>query len=116
MNLHERVLNVCACKWVDDVVIGAPKVIDQDMIKTLGIKIIAQGSQTSSKYSENLSVVEPLSGLVEFKEVESDWPYLTTAEIARRIAENRILYLKRNAKRGQMEAEYYKSKQHTVEQ
>jgi ethanolamine-phosphate cytidylyltransferase len=116
MNLHERVLNVCACKWVDDVVIGAPKVIDQDMIKTLGIKIIAQGSQTSSKYSENLSVIEPLSGLVEFKEVESDWPSLTTAEIARRIAENRILYLNRNAKRGQMEAEYYKSKQHTVEQ
>jgi cytidyltransferase-like protein len=24
MNMHERVLNVLACKWVDEVIIGAP--------------------------------------------------------------------------------------------
>jgi ethanolamine-phosphate cytidylyltransferase len=116
MNLHERVLNVCSCKWVDDVVIGAPRVLDEDMIKTLGIQIVAQGSHTSSKHSENVESTGALSGLVQFVEVQSDWPYLNTAEIARRIAENRILYLKRNAKRGQMEADYYKTKQHTVEQ
>ena len=118
MNLHERVLNVCSCKWVDDVVIGAPMVMNEDMIKTLGIKIIAQGTHTSSKHSENIKSIETLTanGVVEYREVVSDWPYLNIAEIARRIAENRILYLKRNAKRGQMEADYYKSKQHTVEQ
>ena len=118
MNLHERVLNVCSCKWVDDVVIGAPKILDEDMIKTLGINIVAQGSHTSSKHSENIRAIESLSssGVVEFIEVQSDWPYLNTAEIAKRIAENRMMYLQRNAKRGQMEADYYKSKQHTVEQ
>lgn len=117
MNLHERVLNVCSCKWVDDVVIGAPRVVDENMIKTLGIKIIAQGSHTSSKHSENIAAVQKFSsnGLVEFKEVESDWSYLTTAEIARRIAENRIKYLERQAKRSVMESDYYKSKQHTAE-
>ena len=119
MNLHERVLNVCSCKWVDDVVIGAPKMVDSDMIKTLGIKIIAQGSHTASSHSENLVAAKErfgTSGVVEFKEVVSDWPYLTTAEIAKRIAENRIQYLQRNAKRGQLEANYYETKQHTVEQ
>jgi ethanolamine-phosphate cytidylyltransferase len=118
MNLHERVLNVCSCKWVDDVVIGAPKAIDEDTIKTLGIQIVAQGSHTSSKHSENIEAIETLSssGKVKFVEVESDWPHLNTAEIARRIAENRIKYMQRNAKRGQMEADYYKAKQHTVEQ
>jgi len=117
MNLHERVLNVCSCKWVDDVVIGAPHVIDENMIKTLGIKIIAQGSHTSSKHSENIAAVQKFTsnGLVEFKEVDSDWPYLTTAEIARRIAENRMKYLERQAKRAVMESDYYKSKQHTAE-
>jgi ethanolamine-phosphate cytidylyltransferase len=118
MNLHERVLNVCSCKWVDDVVIGAPKVIDEDTIKTLGIQVVAQGSHTSSKHSENIQAIETLSssGRVKFVEVQSDWPYLNTAEIARRIAENRMMYIQRNAKRGKMEADYYKSKQHTVEQ
>jgi ethanolamine-phosphate cytidylyltransferase len=120
MNLHERVLNVCSCKWVDDVVIGAPREISEDMIKTLNIKIIAQGSHTSSKHSENIhridvEVIEK-SGLAIFKEVESDWPYLTTAEIAKRIAENRILFMNRNAKRSQMEADYYKQKTHKTEQ
>ena len=117
MNLHERVLNVCSCKWVDDVVIGAPHVVDESMIKTLGIKIIAQGSHTSSKHSENIAAVQKFTsnGLVEFKEVESDWPYLTTAEIAHRIAENRMKYLERQAKRSLMESDYYKGKQHTAE-
>lgn len=118
MNLHERVLNVCSCKWVDDVVIGAPKTLDEDMIKSLGIQIIAQGSHTSSKHSENLTAVEQLaaSGKVKCVEVKSDWPHLNTAEIARRIAENRVKYVERNAKRGKMEADYYAAKQHTVEQ
>ena len=120
MNLHERVLNVCSCKWVDDVVIGAPRTIDQDMIKTLNIQIIAQGTHTRSKHSENLErddiqkMVE--SKLATFTEVESDWPSLTTAEIARRISENRAKFLQRNAKRGKMEADYYKTKAHTAEQ
>lgn len=121
MNLHERVLNVCSCKWVDDVVIGAPRTIDEDMVKTLNIQIVVQGTHTRSKHSENIddkrhsSLVHALSNVV-FKEVESDWPYLTTAEIAHRIADNRIKYINRNSKRGQMEQDYYKTKGHLTEQ
>ena len=85
--------------------------------------MIAQGSHTSSKHSENINRVDvhnivsksPHLG-VEFKEVESDWPHLTTAEIARRIAENRMLFMKRNAKRSQIESDYYKQKAHRSEQ
>ena len=120
MNLHERVLNVCSCKWVDDVVIGAPRTIDADMIKTLNIQIIAQGTHTASKHSENIERIDiqriTEGGLAKFAEVESDWPTLTTAEIAKRIAENRILFLQRNAKRGKMEADYYQAKAHQIEQ
>ncbi len=123
MNLHERVLNVCSCKWVDDVVIGAPRIIDEDMVKTLNIKVVVQGSHTRSKHSENSeyvgqseAAIQSLHNVVLFKEVESDWPYLTTAEIARRIAENRIKYINRNSKRSKMEQEYYKTKAHLTEQ
>jgi ethanolamine-phosphate cytidylyltransferase len=116
MNLHERVLNVCSCKWVDDVVIGAPHEITQDMVKTLNIKTIVQGSHTRSKHSENLLSRQSELLSVTVTEVESDWPYLTTAEIAKRIAENRIKYISRNSKRDKMQQEYYQTKTHMTEQ
>lgn len=32
MNLHERSLSVLACKYVDEVIIGAPTVISEDLV------------------------------------------------------------------------------------
>lgn len=47
MSLHERVLMVLACKYVDDVVIGAPYEITPDFIKSLNIKKVANCVQTN---------------------------------------------------------------------
>lgn len=44
MNLHERVLSVLSCKYVDDVVIGAPYVVTQELIDTLQVDIVVHGS------------------------------------------------------------------------
>jgi ethanolamine-phosphate cytidylyltransferase len=41
MNLHERVLNVLSCKWVDEVILGAPEEVTSEMISTMGIKVVA---------------------------------------------------------------------------
>jgi len=35
--LQERVLMVLACKYVDDVVIGAPYILTEDLVKSLNI-------------------------------------------------------------------------------
>lgn len=40
LSLHERVLMVMANKYVDDVVIGAPYQINEDLIKTLNIHTV----------------------------------------------------------------------------
>jgi len=32
MNLHERSLSVLACRYVDEVIIGAPREVTQDMV------------------------------------------------------------------------------------
>lgn len=40
LSLHERVLMLLACKYVDDVVIGAPYEISSDLIKSLNIKSV----------------------------------------------------------------------------
>lgn len=44
MNLHERALSVLACKYADEVVIGAPTVITEDIITTFNISVVVRGS------------------------------------------------------------------------
>jgi len=43
MNLHERVLSVLACRYVDEVVIGAPYVVSQDLLDHLNVSVVAHG-------------------------------------------------------------------------
>ena len=45
--LNERVLCVCACKWVDEVIIGAPLEITDDMCNTMNINYVAVGTHTT---------------------------------------------------------------------
>jgi len=45
MNLHERVLSVLGCRYVDDVLIDAPMDVTPDMIASLRITEVARGSE-----------------------------------------------------------------------
>ena len=47
MNQLERVLNVLACKWVDDVIIGAPHEVTQDLIKSFNVTTVISATNTS---------------------------------------------------------------------
>ena len=42
MNLHERVLSVLGCRYVDDVLIDAPYEITRDMLSSLGISEVLE--------------------------------------------------------------------------
>ncbi len=44
MTLHERSLSVLACRHVDEVIIGAPPALTEDLITTFNISIVARGS------------------------------------------------------------------------
>jgi glycerol-3-phosphate cytidylyltransferase-like family protein len=44
MNLHERSLSVLACKYVDEVVIGAPSIITRDIVSTFNVSQVVRGS------------------------------------------------------------------------
>lgn len=37
MHLHERSLSVLACRYVDEVIIGAPWEVTKDMVGNLGL-------------------------------------------------------------------------------
>ena len=52
MNLHERTLNLLALRDVDDVIMGAPWVVTEDMIKTLNISVVVCGSNKKNILEE----------------------------------------------------------------
>jgi len=43
MNLHERTLSVLACKYVSEVVIGAPYVVSHDLLDHFNVSVVAHG-------------------------------------------------------------------------
>ncbi|VDD85403.1 unnamed protein product, partial [Enterobius vermicularis] len=47
MSLHERVLSVLAYKPVSEVVIGAPYMITEDLIRRFNVQVVVHGSRTA---------------------------------------------------------------------
>jgi len=112
MNLNERVLNVCACKWVDEVIIGAPMSVTEDLVKTWDIHVVAKGSghkrnAGEPKYDPRFEVPKK-SGI--FKELPSRWPDLCHDTVVERIIRGREEYLTRNKDRARREDTYYETK------
>ncbi|KAL2614770.1 hypothetical protein AAZV13_08G025800 [Glycine max] len=55
MHLHERSLSVLACRYVDEVIIGSPWEITNDMITTFNISVVVHG--TVAEKTLNVSVL-----------------------------------------------------------
>lgn len=60
MNLHERVLSVLGCKFVDDVLIDAPVVVTQEMICSLRVNLVLIGSTKDDADDGSSGEEEPL--------------------------------------------------------
>ncbi|XWS09543.1 hypothetical protein CRYUN_Cryun40dG0093700 [Craigia yunnanensis] len=111
MNLHERSLSVLACRFVDEVIIGAPWEVSKDMITTFNISLVVHGTVAESndfqKEKDNPYAVPISMGI--FKVLESPLD-ITTTSIIRRIVANHEAYQKRNEKRAASERRYYEDK------
>ncbi|MQL83235.1 hypothetical protein Taro_015709, partial [Colocasia esculenta] len=53
MHLHERSLSVLACRYVDEVIIGAPWEVTKDMIMTFNISIAVHGTVADGSSKRN---------------------------------------------------------------
>ena len=90
--LHERVLNILACKYVDDVIIGAPFKITERLLKDLNISIVVkcleltQGCVRSEAMALNPYEVPEKYELI--REVSVECP-ITMKEIAKRAVKNK---------------------------
>lgn len=117
MNVHERTLAVLSCRHVDEVIIGAPWCVSEDMIKTMNISVVVHGSHHGdSKYVDNF--VDPYEvpremNLLHKVKSESE---LTVQVVLDRIVRNREAFVKRNIKKEAAENEYLTKHKKYVEE
>lgn len=113
MHLHERSLSVLACRYVDEVIIGAPWGITRDMITTFNISLVVHGTVSESppplNGKEDPYAVPKSMGIFRMLESPKD---ITTTSVARRIIANHEIYEKRNAKKEASEKKYYSEKKY----
>ena len=90
--LHERVLNILALKYVDDVIIGAPFKITERLLRDLNISVVVKSLDiiqgTVNLESLALKPYEVAEQLDMMKEVSIDWT-ITVYEIIRRVQKNK---------------------------
>ncbi|XWS71014.1 hypothetical protein CRYUN_Cryun03dG0100600 [Craigia yunnanensis] len=111
MHVHERSLSVLACRYVDEVIIGAPWEVTKDMITTFNISLVVHGTVAESNSllpGETDPYAVPKSMGI-FRLLESP-KSITTSSVAQRIVANHEAYMKRNAKKAQSEKKYYEEK------
>lgn len=118
MPLHERVLCVLSMRVVDEVIIGAPWVISQDMITSLNITIVVQGSVHKGdpegvgkwrKGSVDATDEDPYAvprAKDIYREIVSP-SRLDTSDIIQRIIDNRLKYLSKYQLTAGKEENYY---------
>ncbi|XP_071742074.1 ethanolamine-phosphate cytidylyltransferase-like [Rutidosis leptorrhynchoides] len=113
MHLHERSLSVLACRYVDEVIIGAPWEISKDMITTFNISIVVHGTVSESN-STLKAMVDPYGvpkSMGIFRTLESP-KNITTTSVAQRIKANHEIYEKRNAKKEASEKKFYEERKY----
>lgn len=107
MNLHERVMNVLSCKYVDEVIIGAPWLVTKDLLTTLNIHLVVSGSSTKMdhEHKSGPDPYEAVKAMGKYMEINSE-SELTTDKVVTRIIENRLKFENRNKSRSQKEINY----------
>ncbi|KAL6519532.1 Ethanolamine-phosphate cytidylyltransferase [Orobanche gracilis] len=111
MNLHERSLSVLACRYADEVIIGAPWEVSKDMITTFNISLVVHGTVAEDndfQKEKQRKYAVPIS-LGIFKLLGSPLD-ITTSTIIRRIVSNHEAYQRRNERKAESERRYYEDK------
>jgi ethanolamine-phosphate cytidylyltransferase len=104
MTLNERALSLLACKYVSDVVIGAPLFISQDLLDHLNVSVVALGKNGTGAHpltSQDLYSVARQRNV--FQEIDSGCS-LTTQDLVARVGRLASEYEERNRRKEEKEA------------
>ncbi|KAJ1981927.1 choline phosphate cytidylyltransferase [Dimargaris xerosporica] len=100
MNLHERVLSVLQCRYVDEVIIGAPYSVTKDVLeKVYKVDIVAHGKAASPADLDGSDPYQLPKELNIYQEIDHDASDITTTGIITRIINQRQTYEARQARK-----------------
>ncbi|KAL5281171.1 Pect family protein [Megaselia abdita] len=106
MNLHERVLSVLACKYVNEVVIGAPYCVDENLIEHFNVDVVCHGQTPIALEDGKIDPYAVPKKQGKFKSLDSGND-MTTEKIVARIINHRIEFETRNIKKEKKEIEAF---------
>ncbi|XP_059618951.1 ethanolamine-phosphate cytidylyltransferase isoform X2 [Phlebotomus argentipes] len=110
MNLHERVLSVLACKYVNEVVIGAPYAVTKDLMEHFNVSVVCHGQTPIALGEGQLDPYAVPKMMGKFFLLDSG-NLMTTEKIVERIIKHRLEYEQRNNKKEKKELEAYEASQ-----
>jgi ethanolamine-phosphate cytidylyltransferase len=116
--LQERVLEVLACKYVDEVVIGAPFIMTHDLLRTLNVQtVVAFTTEEDSvlpihQEVDPFAVARELGILVTIPKFDDD---LTLEMIAERVYKQKAEFEAKFARKTNSEQNYYENKTYVTE-
>ena len=90
--LHERVLNLLACKYVDDVIIGAPFKLTERLIRDLNVSVVVKSLDVIQGHVKSKALSLKPYEIPEKKELLAEVDIectLTIKEIAARVQQNK---------------------------
>jgi ethanolamine-phosphate cytidylyltransferase len=96
MNVYERTLSVLSCRFVDEVIIGAPEITEQ-FLKDYNISVVVHGTTYEPVIYSHISQTDwfaTAKRLGKFREIPSP-STLTTGALVERILAHRAEFLKR---------------------
>ncbi|XP_027016634.1 ethanolamine-phosphate cytidylyltransferase isoform X1 [Tachysurus fulvidraco] len=98
MNIHERTLSVLACRYVSEVVIGAPYTVGKDLLDHFKVDMVCHGkTEVFPDKDGSDPYAEPKKrGIFRTLDSKND---LTTDDIVQRIIANRLEFEERNQKK-----------------
>lgn len=98
MNIHERTLSVLACRYVSEVVIGAPYAVGNDLLDHFKVDLVCHGKTEVFPDTDRTDpYAEPKKRGI-FCVLDSG-NNLTTDDIVQRIIKNRLQFEARNQKK-----------------
>uniref|UniRef100_A0A3B1JLJ5 ethanolamine-phosphate cytidylyltransferase n=1 Tax=Astyanax mexicanus TaxID=7994 RepID=A0A3B1JLJ5_ASTMX len=98
MNVHERTLSVLACRYVSEVVIGAPYTVSKDLLDHFKVDLVCHGKTEvfPDRDGSDPYTVPRRKGILRIVDSGNS---LTTDDIVQRIIKNRLLFQARNQKK-----------------
>lgn len=110
MNLHERTLSVLACKYVNEVVIGAPYYVSEDLMNHFKVDVVCHGQTNIAMDTDGQDPYSVPKQMGKFVLVDSG-STMTTEQIVERIIRHRLEYEERNKKKEKKEIDLINSVQ-----